>query len=144
MLINIFFLGIVKAHQRFTRLDHPLRVPDKVAVDVLRPHGIGKSGEQPGEMHDLAVSAAHRGEAVAVMQDLGQTRVDRGFVVALMPHDLVGDERVRFADERACFLGAGVVEGVGDAAQAVEGFLQDFVALVQVTGGGRRQGCRGA
>ncbi|MHC2578703.1 hypothetical protein ACVI1J_008942 [Bradyrhizobium diazoefficiens] len=33
--VNILLLGCVHAHQCFDRLDHPLGVSDKVAVDLL-------------------------------------------------------------------------------------------------------------
>ena len=33
--VDILLLSRVHAHQRFDRLDHPLSVPDKIAVDLL-------------------------------------------------------------------------------------------------------------
>ena len=61
-LVDILFLRVVEAHQRLDRLDHPLRVADEIAVDVLRRQAFGEAGEQPREVQDLAMRAAHRRE----------------------------------------------------------------------------------
>jgi len=120
MLVDVIFLGVVQAHQRFDRFDDPLGIANEVAIHVLRPQALSQPGEQPGKVQDFTMRAAHRRESVFVAQDLGQSRVDRAFIIALVPHDLLGNDGVRFGNQFGCLRRTGVVEIVGDAAEAVE------------------------
>ena len=58
--VNVLLLGHMHAHERLDRLDHPLGVSDKIAVDPFLRQVLRYPSEQPREMQDLAMCAAHR------------------------------------------------------------------------------------
>jgi len=83
------------------------------------------------------MSAAHGAKAVGVGQETGQTRIDLGFVGALVGNDLVRNDVVRFGDQADCRRRLCVIEGIGDLPETVEGIIEALVLLAQ-----RRRGRR--
>jgi hypothetical protein len=63
MLVNVFFLGLVKPDQRLDRPNNTLRVADEVAVSVLSTKPSRKAKQQPRQMLNFPVGAAHRSKA---------------------------------------------------------------------------------
>ncbi len=59
MLVDIFLLGVVNAHKRLDGLDHALRIPNEIAISVLRLKAFRNSRQQPCEVEDLTMRPAH-------------------------------------------------------------------------------------
>ena len=70
VLVDVLFLGIVNPHKRFDGFDDSLRVPDQVAVDVLRTEPIDQATQQSRHVQDLAMGAAHGEKAVPFRKDV--------------------------------------------------------------------------
>ena len=136
-LVDIFLLGGVEAHQGLDRLDQALGIANEVAVDLFRRQVSGDAGKQPGEMQDLAMRAAHGGEAVALPENLGELRIDVALVVALVDDHLLLNHLVRFGDQRGRALRDGVIERIDDRSQPVEFADQRQVIAMQLASGRR-------
>ena len=135
VLVDVFFLRVVDAHQRLDRFDDALGVADQVAVDLDNLKLLGHARQEPRKMRDLPVCAAHGGEPMAVGKVAGETRIDGALVVALVRGDLRGDNAVRLADQPLRSRPRGIIELVGDASEPVEGLFQVRVLLGQRPGG---------
>ena len=84
MLVDIFLLRIVNAHEGLDGLDDALRISNEIAVSVLGLKAFRKPRQQPCEVEDFTMRPAHRGQAMPIMQKLRETRIDATFVVALV------------------------------------------------------------
>ena len=60
---------------------------------------------------------AHGGEAVALLENADNLRIDIAFVVALMRNHLPLNDRVGFVDQSDRNLGRRIVKRIGDVAQ---------------------------
>lgn len=120
MFVNVILLRAMDAYQGFDGFDDPLGITDQVAVRILGRQRAREPGQEPGQMQNLTVSAAHRGKTQAIRQDLDQFWIDPRLVVALVFDDGIAHPRVGLDNEfhrvRACRL----VEGIGNFAQTVE------------------------
>src|SRR5580704_57545 len=68
-LVNVLLLGIVNAHEAFDGFDDPLRVPDHIAVRLIWVQAIRQARQEPRQMTNLAMCAAHREKAIAVGEE---------------------------------------------------------------------------
>ena len=84
VLVDVFLLRIVNAHEGLDRFDDALRVADEVAVRIARREPFGEAAEQTAEMHDLAMGPAHGAKAMAVRKVFGKIGIDLRLVVFLV------------------------------------------------------------
>ena len=124
MLVNVFFLGVVKPDQRLDQLNDTLRVADEVAVSVLGAKPSRKAKQQPRQMLNFPVGAAHRGKSGRIGQLLRQPGIKRRLVLPLMFDDLFLNDCIGFCHERHCALRSRIVERIGNLTKAVEALLQ--------------------
>ena len=120
VLIDVFFLRIVNARDRFDRLDDPLSVAQRQSVDFPFGEALGQAGQQMGEMKEFAMHPAHRRKAIAAGERATQSRIDLRFVGALVGDEVFCDDGVCFADQLRAFARLGRVQRGGDVAQPVE------------------------
>jgi hypothetical protein len=114
VLVDVFFLRVVEAHEGFNRLDDALRVADEIAVGVLSPQPVRQPRQQSRQMEDFTVRAAHGGETMSLVQDLRKTRIDAALIVALVLDDLPCDETVRLANQDDRSSRGRIIQGIGD------------------------------
>lgn len=60
LLVDVFLLGIMDAHQRFNSFNDTLSVPDQIMVRILGSEAIGEPPQKSRHVYNLAVSSAHR------------------------------------------------------------------------------------
>ena len=99
MLVDIFLLRVVNAHEGLDGLDDALRIPNEVAICVLRLKAFRNPRQQPCEVEDLTMRPAHCGQAMPIMQKLRKTRINPTFIVALVLNDLGCYHSSSFANE---------------------------------------------
>lgn len=99
MLVDIFLLRVVNAHKGLDRLDDALRIPNEIAISVLRLKALGNPSQQPCKVEDLTMRPAHCGQAMTIMQKLRKTRINSTFIVSLVLNDLGCYQSGSFANE---------------------------------------------
>ncbi len=88
MLVNIFFLSIVDAHERLDQFNYTLRIPDQVPIDFNGREAFGEPSKEPRQVDDLPVGSAHRLESVTIEKEFADLRVDSAFILAFVLDDL--------------------------------------------------------
>ena len=140
MLVDVFFLGVVHADEGFDRFDNTLCVADQIPVGVLGLKTVGQSPQQPRQVQDLTVGAAHGGEAMPIMQEFRETRIDTTFIVAFMLDNMLANEPGGFSDQAdSCFRGS-IIQRISDLPQAIERRIEGLMFLMQCPCGGGLHG----
>ena len=117
------------AREQFNGFNHALRVADQVTVGVLNPKTAGKPAEQPCEVENFPVRAAHCGQHIPVAQKLGEVRIDAALVFPFVRDDVPRDERVGFVDQRQRAGRCCIVESVRDLTQPIQRRAEVMMSL---------------
>ncbi len=75
--------------------------------------------------------ATHGGEAVAVVKELRETRIDTTFIVSLMLDNFCQHQTICFANERHCGFGGSIIERIGDLTKSIERRVEPQMLLLQ-------------
>ena len=113
----------MKPDQRLDRLNNTLRVADEVAVSVLSTKPSRKAKQQPRQMLNFPVGAAHCGKSGRIGQLLRQPGIKRRFILPLMFDDLSLNDCIGFCHERHRALPLRIIERIGNLTDAVEPLL---------------------
>ena len=87
MRVDVLFLRIVEAHKGLDGLDHALGIADQISIGISRHQASRNAIQQPGQMKDFPVRAAHCAQAGCVGEDIGEAGIDGLLILALVHHD---------------------------------------------------------
>src|SRR5579875_4075190 len=140
VFIDVLFLSIMKTHERFDRFDNPLCIPDQIPVGLRWAEPLRETRQEPCQMKDFAVGAAHGAKAMIVRKKARQSRIDGTLVFAFVRDNLLRDEAIGLQDRVNGRLTGGLIQQVGDLPQPIEACFESLMILAQIPCGSSRHG----
>ena len=109
-------------------------------IGVLGLEAVGQSLQQPRQVQDLTVCAAHGGKSMPIAEEFRETRIDTTFIVAFMLDNMLAHDRGGFSDQADSCIRGSVIQGISDLPQAIERRIEGLMFLMQCPCGGGLHG----